>query len=332
MWTTFSRDEIVSKWLNQNELYTMPEAPKCSKVYQNHHLDGTRWDSFRPRNDDIVIATSYKSGTTWTQAIVANLLFPNQQFPEPIWKMSPWLDFRLSPLDELIAMLDEQRHRRFIKTHLGLDGLRYYPEVKYIFVSRDGRDVFMSLWNHYANYTEEAISELNDSHGLVGAELPIAPADIHDFWKSWCTRGWFSWEHDGWPFWSHLSVTQSWWNYRHLENILILHFDDMKKDITGTISRVARFLEIDISPERVGKVAEAVSFDKMKKQGQNYVPDGGVAWKDGSDTFFNKGTNGRWHDVLSADELALYDLAGERTLSNDCRIWLNNGGLLEEED
>lgn len=38
--------------------------PERTRIYQNHHLDSTRWERFAPRDDDIVIATSYKSGTT----------------------------------------------------------------------------------------------------------------------------------------------------------------------------------------------------------------------------------------------------------------------------
>ena len=305
----------------------MSAMPQRSRVYQHHHLDSTRWDAFQPRADDIVIATSYKAGTTWTQAIVANLLFPDQDFPAPIWQMSPWLDMTPPPpLDEMIDTLEAQRHRRFIKTHLALDGLIFYPQVKYIFVSRDGRDVFMSLWNHYTNYTDETYARLNKTPGRDGEEFPRAPSDIHVLWKDWCTRGWFEWESDGWPFWSHLGVTQSWWNHRRLPNILFLHYADMKRDTAGAISRIADFLDIDLAPGRLAQVVDAVAFDNMKKRGQDYVPRGGETWKGGVDTFLHKGTNGRWRDVLSAAELSLYDEACARSLSEDCRLWLENGG------
>jgi aryl sulfotransferase len=306
----------------------MARAPQRSRTYQNHHLDSTRWDGFIPRPDDIVIATSYKAGTTWTQAIVGNILFPDQDFPAPVWQMSPWLDFRIAPLDETLAELEAQRHRRFIKTHLPLDGLRFFPETKYIFVSRDGRDVFMSLWNHYVNHTDEAIAMFNDTPGRVGPPLPRAPADIHEFWEAWCTRGWFVGETDGWPYWSHLTVTQSWWNYRHLPNILTLHYADIKADTSAAVRRIADFIGVDISKSRLHHIVAAVSFNTMKQQSDTYAPRGGEPWKGGAKTFLNKGTNGRWRDVLSDNELALYDKACERALSPDCREWLENGGTV----
>ncbi len=53
------------------------DLPKRIRICQNHHLDSSRWDKVDPRKGDIIIATSLKAGTTWTQAIVSNLLYPN---------------------------------------------------------------------------------------------------------------------------------------------------------------------------------------------------------------------------------------------------------------
>jgi aryl sulfotransferase len=38
-------------------------------------MDSTRWDGFEFRDGDIVIDTWAKSGTTWTQQIVSQLIF-----------------------------------------------------------------------------------------------------------------------------------------------------------------------------------------------------------------------------------------------------------------
>ena len=89
----------------------MTKLPERSRIYQNHHFDSTRWDYFALRDTDIIVATSYKAGTTWTQAIVAHLLFQDGNFPAPPAEMSPWLDMRIMPLEVILNRLKAQKHR-----------------------------------------------------------------------------------------------------------------------------------------------------------------------------------------------------------------------------
>ena len=68
--------------------------PEKTREMHNHHFDSTIWNDFRFREDDIVISTYAKSGTTWTEQIVGQLLFG----PDPdleVAEMSPWLDLRV---------------------------------------------------------------------------------------------------------------------------------------------------------------------------------------------------------------------------------------------
>lgn len=300
-------------------------TPQRNRVYQCHHFDSTRWDFYTPRDDDIIIATSYKAGTTWTQAIIANLLFPGGEFPAPPSMLSPWLDMRLVPLEMFLGGLEAQENRRFIKTHLPLDGMRYEPQLKYVYVSRDGRDVFMSMWNHYSNMKEESIFHMNNIAGRVGDEFPYAPEDIHEFWATWVSKSWFDHEVGGWPYWSHLSNVQSWWDYRHLPNIEFFHYNDLLNDTEAEIKRLANYLEIDVPAQYWPRIIDAISLSSMKKRGAEYAPGGGEFWKGGADTFLNKGTNGRWRDVLTEEQLAQYDALCEQALTPECRRWLEFG-------
>ncbi|MDV6343462.1 sulfotransferase domain-containing protein [Nitrosomonas sp. Is37] len=306
----------------------MPTLPKRSRIYQNHHFDSTRWDYFESRDDDIIVATSYKAGTTWTQAIVAHLLFPDGNFPAAPAEMSSWLDMRIMPLEVILNRLKTQTHRRFIKTHLPLDGMFYNEKIKYLYIARDARDVFMSLWNHYKGMKDEFFTLMNMLPGRVGDELPRPPDDIHTFWQNWITRGSFEWETDGWPYWSHLSNVQSWWNFRHLPNIQLFHYNDMLENTEREVRRMAAFLEIDVPENAWVDIIKAVSFAEMKRQGELYAPGGGHFWKGGAQTFLHKGTNGRWRDVLSDKEMSLYEAACDRALTPECREWLGNGGTI----
>jgi len=302
------------------------KTPERKCVYQCHHFDSTRWNFLDHRPDDIVIATSYKAGTTWTQGIIANLLFPDGRFPAPPEVMSPWLDMRVTPLELVLTGLEAQPHRRFIKTHLPLDGMRYEPDVKYLYVTRDGRDVFMSLWNHYSKLTPEFTALMNAIPGRVGEELPLPPADIHEFWRQWVGRSLFDNEVGGWPYWSHLSNVQSWWDFRHVPNIRLVHYNDLLADTETELRGIAQFLGIEVAESAWPGIVDAVSFKQMKARGELYTPGGGIFWQGGVDTFMNKGTNGRWREVLSDTELEQYEAACEQALTPDCRQWLANGG------
>ena len=95
--------------------------------YQSAEEDSGRWNDFSFRDGDVVISTRSKSGTTWMQMICALLIFQNAELPEPLADLSPWLDWLIAPRDEVVAHLERQTHRRFIKTHTPLDGIPLDP-------------------------------------------------------------------------------------------------------------------------------------------------------------------------------------------------------------
>lgn len=164
------------------------DLPQRTHVYQFHHFDSTRWDGLKIRDDDILICTSMKSGTTWMQRIVALLVF--QDHPRALLSRHlPLGGHARRALDKVLADLESQTHRRFMKTHTALDGLTYHPQMKYIVVGRDVRDVFMSLWNHTSNYTPEFIAALNDTPGRVGPPFPPLYPDLHALWHDWINKG-----------------------------------------------------------------------------------------------------------------------------------------------
>ncbi len=96
----------------------------------------------------------------------------------------------MGPLQPVLDGLEAQRHRRFIKSHLAADGLRFFPRSKYIVVGRDTRDVFMSLFNHYSSYTDMMFELFNDPD-RPGPAFPRCPATPRELWPRWVSEGWF---------------------------------------------------------------------------------------------------------------------------------------------
>ena len=66
----------------------MTEVPRKTREFHNHHFDSTIWNDVKFRDDDIIIATYAKSGTTWVQQIVAQLIFQGAEGLE-VAEMSP---------------------------------------------------------------------------------------------------------------------------------------------------------------------------------------------------------------------------------------------------
>src|SRR5579863_1739426 len=159
-----------------------------SRVVRDWACDSRRWSDYKPRAGDVVIATAPKAGTTWMQQIVSLLIF---QSPEPrqLWELSPWIDCRFRmPIDEVLPMIERQTHRRFLKSHLPMDAIPIYDEVRYIHVARDGRDACMSLLNHYKSFVPEALENF-DRIGLADESIrrpyPRPPATEREFFLYW---------------------------------------------------------------------------------------------------------------------------------------------------
>ena len=299
-------------------------APERTHEYRNHHLDSTRWDHFLPRDDDIIVTTAYKAGTTWTQRILGALVLGPGPMYADLNGISPWIDSRfMGPIEAMIATVEAQPHRRFVKSHLAADGLRFFPQAKYIVVGRDTRDVFMSLFNHYSAYTDFVFSLFTDAD-RPGPELPRCPADPRELWPRWISEGWFDWEPDGWPYWSHHHHLATWWEVRDLANVLFVHFGDLKADPETEIRRIAAFCDIGVDDESWPAILETVGLDAMRTEARGADDPMAMVFEGGAERFFYKGDNGRWRNVLTDDDLALYDKA-VATLDPELRQWLEGG-------
>lgn len=291
---------------------------KTGELYHSF-FDSTLWNDFEFRGDDIIVATYAKSGTTWLQQILSQLIF-NGATDQDVGAMSPWVDLRLPPKDVKFAALREQSHRRFIKTHLPVDALVYSPDAKYIYIARDGRDVVWSYFNHHANFNDLFYKEINSvvPPGIESAEPPLH--GVHEYFRHWL-------DNDGYPLWSYWDNISTWWKIRHLPNLKVLHFAALKADMPGQIREIADFLDITIDESKWDAILEHCSFDYMKQNAEKSVPLGGAFWEGGAKTFIHKGTNGRWRDVLTEEDNARYEALALEKLGVNCSRWLASGEM-----
>lgn len=302
----------------------------AERGYRTWIIDSSRWDHYRPRADDIVIATYPKCGTTWMQRIVSLLVF---QSPEPrsVMHISPWIDRRFpEPVEDVMARIDSQGHRRFLKSHLPADGLPLFGEVRYIHVARHGLDAFMSFHNHATGYTPEARAALDRAgleDPLIARPYPDIPADAAEFYRMWISQGIGQGQEDGTPSLSYFAFQRSWWEERQRPNVLFVHYNDLKADLEGEMRRIAEFLGISVPAHVWPQLVSAATFDAMRRNGATLLGKLQQMFVGGAERFINKGTNERWRGVLNEQDLARFEAKVRTTLAPQCAEWLANGRL-----
>ncbi|HEY4944387.1 MAG TPA: sulfotransferase domain-containing protein [Rhizomicrobium sp.] len=296
---------------------TEPAWPKKTREIRNFLMDSSRWNDFAFRDDDIVIATWSKSGTTWMQQIVSQLIFQgdDKMFGQAI---SPWIDFQLQP--GAPAQAAAQTHRRFMKTHLPLDALVFSPRAKYLYVGRDTRDVVWSFHHHISSFTPYAHKLIAELAAKTGSFAP--PPDVPDvktFYHIWLQT-------DASAENSFFRNVQGWWDAQVLPNVLLLHYAKLKADLPREVRRIAAFLGIAIDEAKFPRMLLNCSLEHMKdvSADDEFL---GRLFEGGGRTFVNKGTNDRWRDVLSPEEAALAEVAAAKNLTPACAHWLKTGEL-----
>ncbi|MBV1879062.1 MAG: sulfotransferase domain-containing protein [Pseudomonadales bacterium] len=316
------------------------KLPEQNVSYQSFVVDNSRWQGFNMRAGDIIISTPPKAGTTWTQMICALLVFQKTDLGKGLSEFTPWVDAKTIPIEEVLATYEAQTHRRFIKTHTPLDGLPYSSKANYVVVGRDPRDAFLSMDNHRQNTSPEwlALIAKNAANKKAAAgnaasakkqttKKPAAkPADIGQQFETWITAEGPMEEGFDPQKSSLLHHLQSFWAYRHLPNIIFLHYADMKQDLAGEMQRLADFLQIEVPDGLMPELVQAASFASMKQQADIMAPNAhkGI-WKENS-RFFNKGEIGQWRDVFQPAQIDHYRKVMDK-LDPEFVQWVENGTL-----
>jgi hypothetical protein len=194
---------------------------------RNHGL------SFPLQPTDVVITPYGKSGTTWLQQMVHGLRTRGDMDFDDISRVVPWLE---TSYDLGIDLYAPQRgHPRAFKSHLN-----WYDVPKggrYIVSIRDPKDVLVSGYR----FMEGWFFEPGSIDIATWAEDSLA------------NRG------QG-GYWCHL---RSWWEQRHNPQVLLLCYEEMTKDLPGTVRTVAQFIGIPLDDELLALVVQQSSLDFM---------------------------------------------------------------------
>ena len=96
---------------------------------------------------------------------------------------------------------------------------------------------------------------------------------------------------------------------------------------TASFFGPVNFLEVDVPSDRWPSILDHCSFEYMKSHAELVAPLGGAIFKGGAQEFIFKGTNGRWRDQLTPQDVEAYEARALDELGPECARWLATGEM-----
>ncbi|XP_078240959.1 amine sulfotransferase [Pogona vitticeps] len=240
-------------------------------------------EDFEIRDSDVFLVTYPKSGTVWTQNILSLIYYEGHrngtEERETIDRM-PWLDYNLRNVD-----FSKRESPRLIACHLPYylvpKGLRN-GKGKVIYVLRNPKDVLVSYY-HFSKFSRK-VEEI-DFEVLMERFL-----DGNVMAGSW------------------LDHVEGWSAHRDDFNILFLTYEEMKKDLRGSVLKICNFLGKKLTEEEVDAVVDNATFDKMKKDRRaNYENMESDIVDHTRGGFLRKGIVGDWKNTMTVAQNERFD-------------------------
>ena len=249
-------------------------------AYEKHK---DRIKNFTLKDGDICLLTYPKCGTMWAQELIS-LVRNNFDFKKtqeiPLTERGVMLDFPFLagvlakdglPVESMLERMENAPSPRLILSHLPFALLPddLFSKCKVIICLRNPKDTLVSKY-HF----EKLIKVL----GFVGDF-----ESYFDLFMDDCTIYGSYFEH----------VKESWGN-RHRDNVCLLFFEDMKKNLGENVRNVAKFLGKDFTDEQIEQSVEFLSFKKMKERGTTDKMQAMMKKKESDGHVMRKGESGDW--------------------------------------
>ena len=284
------------------------------QLYSGTRTDSSRWSDFELRPGDVIVSTPPKCGTTWMMAVIAMLLHGSTELPQPLSKLSPWLDYSPVPLEEILAIYRSQEHRRLIKTHTPMDGLPLVHGTHAISVLRNPLDALRSMRRHVSNMVNPPDGDpfLADENDVIlrGIELPFEPTNVDEVSLELLVR--------------HLRAATDPMVVKD-RSVTLVHYSDMKRDLHEVVRHVASAIQVHAAPGFLENVVRAASIASMRSKADQFTPLANANHFTSSENFFAAGEE-RGHSQLPRHLRVRYEERLSELLSPAEANWLNGGG------
>jgi aryl sulfotransferase len=245
---------------------------------------------YRPRPEDVFVATQMKCGTTWMQQIVYETVCRGKgnlgdDGHRHLYAMSPWIESHASVALPAAPIVGE-RPTRIVKTHLPAALCPFDPAARYVYVLRHPVSCFVSCVEF-----------------IAAGGGAMAPS------REWLLD-WFCGEEMWWGPWP--DHAEGWWRWQQERpNVLFLHYEEMRKDLGATVSRVAGFLGVELSETEHATVVEKSGFQWMKDREEWFEMHPPNIFSEGG-RFFPSGSLERHADATPAEAERIRRFCRER--------------------
>uniref|UniRef100_A0A6B0V7F2 Putative sulfotransferase n=1 Tax=Ixodes ricinus TaxID=34613 RepID=A0A6B0V7F2_IXORI len=223
-----------------HDLYRDVDGFYINKIFHEKNVRSAI--AYRPRPGELFVVSYPKCGTTWVQHIVYAIYTGGslKQDMNEFMAKSPFLEMQG-------ALSAEQMERPgSIKTHLPYHLIPKSVDAKYIYVTRNPYDCCVSFYNHTRNFP---VYDFEDGTFDEFFEMFIdGKADTGDYF-----------DHQ-----------LSWYEHRNEANVLMVTYENLKKDLRSSILKIADFLGGDYGKDlrknsvKLENLLKVTSLEHMK--------------------------------------------------------------------
>lgn len=254
--------------------------------------------AYKPHPGDVFIVSYPKCGTTWMQHIVYGIYNDGIAPKDMIEFMTR------TPFLELLGAdsVEKMPKPGAVKTHLPFNLQPYSPQAKYIYVTRNPYDCCASFYHHTRSFPPYKFQDKS----------------FDDFFEMFVSGKC--------DFGDYFDHQLSWYEHKDDDNVLLVTYEDLKKDVRKEILKIANFLgeeygtKLRERPDILENIVNATSVETMKSFNKEFqkwtqhlsdiLPKGtmGTEEKDDLDKpmtgdFVRKGVVGDWRNHFSQDQI-----------------------------
>jgi len=288
-WAAYGREHVFYKFNRGNIIMNDEYWEIVDRVME-----------FKCKPDDIFLSSYPKSGSHWLQEICwliqTDADFESVKIPQMLraprledycfmWHYMDYIKEHIPQMVDPIAYTETLPSPRMIKTHMNYESMPLnYNETKpkTIVNIRNPKDVFCSLYPFISNFQAMTnVSQEEFAKVYMSGYCPLA--DIVEWYLSW-------------------------WNRRNDPNVFIVTYEETKNDPVNTVKRLAKFLNKEVSEEKIKQIIEFTSVENMRKIGAFELDKLMLAVNhEVKESFIRKGKVGSWKEDLSPELNAKMD-------------------------